>query len=134
MGLNSPSDCPILEWTQGGQRKVEAEEEASRFRDYRGELRASIIGTDYAIVHPAAPTNEKPIEFFDSDVACRLFSLSGMFDEVKCISRMGAMRISRAKVATLFVSDGRILVSGPGPPGAETLSPLAMLIWGATIP
>ncbi len=133
LGLSNPSDCPILEWTEGGQKKIAAEEAARQFRGYETETRANIVHTDYVTVHPAARTQEKPMEFLDSDVACKLFSLAGLFDRVQCASRMNALKASRGKSATLFVSDGRILVSGPGPP-IDALTPLAMLMWGATIP
>lgn len=133
MGLSNPSDCPIIEWVEGGHRKALAQEAATRFRNHQTETRASILGTDHVVVHPAVQSGMKPIEFLDTDLGAKLFGLSGIFDRVESLSQIGAFKASRGKVSCLFVSDGRMLLSGPGPP-TEALSPLANLTWGAANP
>jgi hypothetical protein len=129
LGLNSPYECPVLGWAEGGRGATEAESALNAHRGVTVRGEAEILGTNYSLRHPA--TNGKIADFLDMETLAELAQASRVFDSAKPFAKLGALRLSKGPWSYMVVSDGRVLPTGPGPPQASALSALASLMWGA---
>jgi len=129
LGLNTPYECPVLGWAEGGLRATEADDAVKAYRGTEVPSEAKVIGTPFSLYHPSS--EGKVAEFLDMPTFIELSEASRVFDSTRPFPGLEAVRLSKGARSLLVVSDGRVLPTGPGPPSGIGLSALSGLMWGA---
>jgi hypothetical protein len=129
LGLNTPYECPVLGWAEGGLRATEADDAVKACRGVEVPSEAKVIGTPFSLYHSSS--EGKVADFVDMVTFIELAEAARVFDATRPFPGLGAVRLSKGTRSLLVVSDGRILPTGPGPPSGLALSPLSSLMWGA---
>ncbi len=129
LGLNTPYECPVLGWAEGGLRATDAEDAVKAYRGTEVSSEARVIGTPFSLYHSSS--EGKVADFLDMSTFIELVEAARVFDATRPFPGLEAVRLSKGTRSLLLVSDGRILPTGPGPPSGMGLSALSNLMWGA---
>jgi len=129
LGLNTPYECPVLGWAEGGLRATEAEDAVKIYRGTGVQSEAKIIATPFSLYHSSS--EGKVADFVDMATFIELAEAARVFDATRPFPGLEAVRLSKGTRSLLVVSDGRVLPTGPGPPSGLALSSLSGLMWGA---
>lgn len=129
LGLNTPYECPVLGWAEGGLRATEADDAVKAYRGIEVSSEAKVIGTPFSLYHSSS--EGKVTDFTDMATFIELAEAARVFDVTRPFLGLEAVRLSKGTRSLLVASDGRILPTGPGPPSGLALSSLSSLMWGA---
>jgi hypothetical protein len=129
LDLNTPFECPVLGWVEGGLGAKEADDAVKAYRGVEVPSEAKVIGTPFSLYHSSS--EGKVADFVDMATFIELAETARVFDATKPFLGLEAVLLSGVTRSLLVVSDGRILPTGPGPPSGLALSSLSNLMWGA---